>query len=134
MGRHLVAASDGVDSALGVLEGGDFAYVVVVGGDGDYYELCDVVAGCDVLCGVAGVMQADFDGAAIPLINNAGAVAEYEVLFNARAAAHEQHAYMAFRYGHVNTGVAYAVAPTGTVRSWDRARSMPASPSYANLG
>lgn len=110
-GWSLSAASDSVGAALGGAEGGYFGDVV--GGDGDYYELCDVVAGCDVLCGVAGVMQADFDGAAIPLINNAGAVAEYEAPFNSGAAAYKQHAYMAFRYGHVNTGVAYAVATHG---------------------
>ena len=73
MGGHLVAASDCVDAALGVLEGGYFADVVVV--DGDYYELCDVVAGFDSLACGAGVVKTDFDGAAIPAINDAGAVA-----------------------------------------------------------
>lgn len=72
MGGHLVAASDCVDAALGVLEGGYFADVVVVGGG--YYELCDVVAGLNVLCGVASVMQAQLDLAAKTLVNNAGAV------------------------------------------------------------
>lgn len=72
MGGHLVAASDCVDAALGVLEGGYFADVVVVGGG--YYELCDVVTGFDSLAGCAGVMQADFDGASETLVNDAGAV------------------------------------------------------------
>lgn len=107
MGRHLVAASDGVDAALGVLEGGYFADVVVVGGD--YYELCDVVAGLNVLCGVASVMQADFDGASETLIDDAGAVAEHQVLLDSGAAAYEQHAHMAFRYSHMNPGVSHAV-------------------------
>lgn len=56
MGGHLVAASDAVGAALGVVEVWHFGDVV--GGDGDYYELCDVVAGCDVLGPVASVMQA----------------------------------------------------------------------------
>lgn len=71
-GWSLSAASDGVDAALGVLEGGYFADVVVVGGG--YYELCDVVTGFDSLAGCAGVMQADFDGASETLVNDAGAV------------------------------------------------------------
>ena len=111
MGRHLVAASDGVDAALGVLEGGYFADVVVVGGG--YYELCDVVAGCDVLCRIAGVVETDFDGTGKTLVDNAGAVAEYEVLFDSGAAAYKQHAYMAFRYSHMNSGVSYTVTTHG---------------------
>lgn len=111
MSGHLVAASDGVDAALGVLEGGYFADVVVVGGD--YYELRDVVAGLNVLFGVAGVMQADFDGTPETLIDDAGAVAKHQMPLNTGAAAYKQHAYMAFRYGHMNTGVSYAVATYG---------------------
>lgn len=111
MGRHLVAASYCVDAALGVLEGGYFADVVVVGGD--YYELCDVLAGCDSLAGCAGVVETDFDGTPETLVNNAGAVAEYEVPFDSRAGTHKQHAYMAFWYGYVHAGVAYAVATYG---------------------
>lgn len=111
MGGHLVAASDCVDAALGVLEGGYFADVVVVGGD--YYELCDVVAGFDSLACFSGVMQADFDGTPETLVNNSGAVAEYEVPFDSGAAAYKQHSHMAFRYGHMNSGVAYAVTTYG---------------------
>lgn len=111
MGRHLVAASDSVGVAFAVWEFADFTDFV--GGDGDGDELCDVVTGLDVLSAIAGVVEADFYGSGETTVYNAGAVAEYEVLFNARAAAHEQHAYMAFRYGHVNTGVAYAVATHG---------------------
>ena len=107
MSGHLVAASYCVDAALGVLEGGYFADVVVVGGD--YYELCDVLAGCDSLAGCAGVVETDFDGTPETLVNNAGAVAEYEVLLDSRAAAYEQHSHMAFRYSHMNAGVSHAV-------------------------
>lgn len=73
MGRHLVAASDCVDAASGVLEFGYFAGFVWMDGDDD--ELCDVLAGFDSLACGAGVMQADFDGAAISAIYDAGAVA-----------------------------------------------------------
>ena len=111
MSGHLVAASDCVDAASGVLEFGYFADVVVVGRG--YDELCDVLAGCDSLAGCAGVVETDFDGTGKTLVDNAGAVAEYEVLFDTGAAAYKQHAYMAFRYGHMNTGVAYAVTTHG---------------------
>lgn len=111
MGGHLVAASYGVDAALGVLEGGYFADVVVVGGG--YDELCDVLAGFDSLAGCAGVVETDFDLASETLVDDSGAVAEYEVLLDSGAAAYKQHAYMAFRYGHMNTGVAYAVTTHG---------------------
>lgn len=72
MGGHLVAASDAVGAAFAGREFwyfGDF-----VGGDGDYYELCDVGSGLNVLCGVAGVMQADFDRASVSVIHDAGAI------------------------------------------------------------
>lgn len=107
----LVTASDAVDAALGVLEGGYFAGFVWVDGDDD--ELCDVVAGCDVLSGFAGVVEADFDGTPETLVNNAGAVAEYEVPFDSGAAAYKQHSHVAFRYGHMNSGVPYAVTTYG---------------------
>lgn len=110
-GWSLSAASYCVYAASGVLEGGYFADVVVVGGD--YYELCDVVAGFDSLACGAGVMQADFDLAAISAIYDSGAVAEHQVLLDSGAAAYKQHAYMAFWYGHMNSGVAYAVATHG---------------------
>ena len=73
MSGHLVAASDGVNAALGVLEGGYFADVVVVGGG--YDELCDVLAGFDSLACGAGVVKADFDGTPETLVDDAGAVA-----------------------------------------------------------
>lgn len=73
MGGHLVAASDAVGAAFAGWELGYFGDFV--GGDGDYYELCDVGSGGDVLGGVAGVVQADFDLAAVPAIYDAGAVA-----------------------------------------------------------
>ena len=50
------AASDSVGAAFTVWELGYFADFV--GCDGDYYELCDVGPGLDVLCRIAGVMQA----------------------------------------------------------------------------
>lgn len=111
MSGHLVAASYCVDAASGVLESGYFADVVVVGGD--YYELRDVVAGLNVLFGVAGVMQADFDLAAKTLVNDAGAVAEYEVPFDSGAAAYKQHSYMAFWYGHMDSRVPHTMRPHG---------------------
>ena len=107
MGRHLVAASDCVDAALGVLEGGYFAGFVWMDGDDD--ELGDVLAGFDSLACGAGVVKTDFDGTPKTLVNNAGAVAEYEVPFDSGAAAYKQHSHVAFRYGHMNSGVAYAV-------------------------
>ena len=111
MSGHLVAASYCVYAALGVLEGGYFADVVVVGGD--YYELCDVVADCDSLACLPGVVETDFDLAAIPLVNNAGAVAQYEVPFDSGAAAYKQHAHMSTWHSNMHAGVAYAVATYG---------------------
>jgi len=111
MGRHLVAASDCVGAAFGVSEFGDFGDVV--GCDGDYYELCDVGSGLNVLCGVAGVMQADFDGTGKTLVNNSGAVTKNEVPFDSSTGTHKQHPYMAFWDGYVNSGVSYAVATYG---------------------
>lgn len=107
MSGHLVAASDCVDAALGVLEGGYFAGFVWMDGDDD--ELGDVLAGFDSLACGAGVVKTDFDGTPETLVNNAGAVAEYEVPFDSGAAAYKQHSHVAFRYGHMNSGVAYAV-------------------------
>lgn len=107
MSGHLVAASDCVDAALGVLEGGYFAGFVWMDGDDD--ELGDVLAGFDSLACGAGVVKTDFDGTPKTLVNNAGAVAEYEVPFDSGAGAYEQHSHVAFRYGHMNSGVAYAV-------------------------
>ena len=72
MGGHLVAASDAVGAAFAGWELGYFGDFV--GCDGDDDELCDVVASGDVLGLVAGIVQADFDGAAIPAIYDAGAV------------------------------------------------------------
>ena len=103
----LVTASDCVDAALGVLEGGYFAGFVWMDGDDD--ELGDVLAGFDSLACGAGVVKTDFDGTPETLVNNAGAVAEYEVPFDSGAAAYKQHSHVAFRYGHMNSGVAYAV-------------------------
>lgn len=103
----LVTASDAVDAALGVLEGGYFAGFVWMDGDDD--ELGDVLAGFDSLACGAGVVKTDFDGTPETLVNNAGAVAEYEVPFDSGAAAYKQHSHVAFRYGHMNSGVAYAV-------------------------
>ena len=94
-----------------MLEGGYFADVVVVGGG--YYELCDVVAGFDSLAGCAGVVKADFDLASETLVDDSGAVAEYEVLLDSRAAAHKQHSHMPFWYGYMNTCVAYSVTTYG---------------------
>ena len=75
MSGHLVAASYCVDAALGGAEGGYFCPDVE--DDGDYYELCDVVAGFDSLAGCAGVVETDFDGAAISAIYDAGAVTQH---------------------------------------------------------
>ena len=110
-GWSLAAASDAVGAALGVFEFGDFGDVV--GGDGDGDELGDVVAGGDVLGLVAGVVEADFDGAAIPAIYDAGAVAEHQVFLDTGAAAHEHHADIAAWYGNVNAGVPYPVGTNG---------------------
>lgn len=107
VGRHLVAASDSVGAALGGAEGGYFGDVV--GGDGDYYELCDVVASLNVLGGVSGVMQADFDGAAISAIYDAGAVTEHQVAFDTGGAAHEHHAHMPTGHSNVYASVSYPV-------------------------
>lgn len=74
-GWSLSAASDAVGAALGVVECGYFGDFV--GGDGDYYELCDVGSGRNVLFGVAGVVQADFDRAAKTLVHDAGAVTKH---------------------------------------------------------
>ncbi len=107
MGGHLVAASDAVGAAFA---GREFAYFGdFVGGDGDYYELCDVVAGGDVLGLIAGVVQAQLDGSAISAIHDAGAVAQYEVLLDTRRAAHKHHADMATGHGNTNAGVSYPV-------------------------
>ena len=81
-GWSLSTASDAVGSAFAGWELGYFGDVVGCDGDGD--ELGDVVSGLNVLGGVAGVMQADFDLAPKSTVNNAGAVAQYEVLFDTR--------------------------------------------------
>ena len=75
MSGHLVAASDAVGAALGGVEVWYFCPDVENDGDGD--ELGDVVAGLNVLCRIASVMQADFDGAAISAIYDAGAVTQH---------------------------------------------------------
>ena len=110
-GWSLSAASDCVDAAFGVVEVWYFGDVV--GGDGDCDELGDVVAGLDVLCGVAGVMQADFDLAPKSTVNNAGAVGEHEVILNPGAAAHKHHAHMPTWHGNVHAGVSYPVGAYG---------------------
>lgn len=110
-GWSLSAASDSVGAALGVVELGYFGDVV--GGDGDYYELGDVVTSDDVLGLVAGVVEAQFDGAAIPAVDNAGAVTQHQVPFDSSTGTHKQHPYMAFWYGHMNTGVPYPVGANG---------------------
>lgn len=110
-GWSLSAASDAVGAAFAVGEFGDFGDVVVVGGD--YYELGDVGSGFDSLAGCAGVMQADFDLAAISAIYDSGAVTEHQMLLNTGAAAYEQHAHVAFRYGHMNSRVSYTVTTYG---------------------
>ena len=110
-GWSLSAASDSVGAALGGAEGGYFGDVV--GGDGDYYELCDVVAGCDVLGLIASVVQADFDGTGKTLVDNAGAVTEHQVPFDSRAGTHKQHPHMALWYGHMNSRVPHTMRPHG---------------------
>lgn len=107
MGGHLVAASDAFFSALGVVEFADFGDVV--GCDGYYYELGDVVAGLNVLGGVAGVVETDFDSAAISAIYDAGAVTKHQMLLNSGAAAHEHHSHMVAGHSNVNAGVSYPV-------------------------
>lgn len=110
-GWSLSAASDCVDAASGVLEGGYFADVVVV--DGDHYELCDVLAGFDALPCFPGVVETDFDCAAKTLVDNAGAVAEHEAPFDSSTGTHKQHPHMAFWYGYMNTCIPHTVTAHG---------------------
>ena len=110
-GWSLAAAPDTCCAALGVVEFADFGDVV--GGDGDDDELGDVVAGGDVLGGVAGVVQADFDGAAIAGVDDAGAVTEHQVLLDTGAAAYEHHADVTAGYGNANAGISYPVSTHG---------------------
>ena len=105
----LVTASDAVDAALGVLEGGYFAGFVWMDGDDD--ELGDVLAGFDSLACGAGVVKTDFDGTPETLVNNAGAVAEYEVPFDSSTGTHKQHPYMAFWYGHMDSRGPHTMRP-----------------------
>ena len=108
-GWSLSAASDSVGAAFAVGEFGDFGDVV--GGDGDYYELGDVVAGLNVLGGVAGVMQAQLDGSAISAIHDAGAVTQNEIPFDSSTGTHKQHAHMTTGYGNTHAGIAHTVRP-----------------------
>lgn len=107
-GWSLSAASDAIGAALSVVEVWYFGDVV--GGDGDYYELCDVVTGGDVLGLVASVMQAQLDFAGETAVDDAGSVTEHQVLLNPGAAAHEHHAHMSTWHGYVHAGVSYPVS------------------------
>ena len=110
-GWSLSAASDSVGAAFTVWELAYFGDVV--GCDGDYYELGDVVADLNMLGRIAGIMQADFDGAAIPTVDDAGAVTEHQMPLNTGAAAHEHHAHMSTWHSDVYAGVSYPVGAHG---------------------
>lgn len=110
-GWSLSTASDAVGAAFGVWELGYFGDVVGCDGDGD--ELGDVVSGLNVLGGVAGVMQADFDLAPKSTVNNAGAVTQHQMPLNPGGAAHKHHAHMVTGYSDMNTGVPYPVGANG---------------------
>ena len=110
-GWSLSAASDSVGAALGGVE--VWYFCPDVENDGDYYELCDVVAGLNVLCRIASVMQADFDGAAISAIYDSGAVTEHQMLLNTGGAAYKQHANMTTGHSNMHAGIAYPVGAHG---------------------
>ena len=85
--------------------------------DGEDDELCDVIPFGDGLHVASGVVQGQHDFAPIPCVDDAGAVAEHEVLFDAGAAADEHHADMPAWDCYVDTCVAETV-----LSCWDYRR------------
>lgn len=96
---------------------------------GEDDELGDVVAFGDGLHVASGVVQGQHDFAGVACIDDAGAVAQHEVLFDAGTAAYEYHADMATRDCYVHTCVAYAVLP-----GWDNRRMIQRQVSASVVG